>query len=199
MFCLFETGGLRHASGDDGGEPGRDRRRAARRGRTGRAIVGMTYYNVFAPSAIPMWMRVSTRSTTCWSRRTRRRRWRSRTSPAPSTTVSSPPSAGLVCAWTWFCSDGDVHLNTAGYGSSPTLTRIEASASQQPTHATPKEQPVVSRRRNESAIAAEVNVCRRSSPSTRCGRRPMKDGRRRSPRRTCSARLKAVPTGSSTV
>jgi len=53
VFCLFETGGLRHASGDDGGEPGRDRRRAARRGRTGRAIVGMTYYNVFAPLGDP--------------------------------------------------------------------------------------------------------------------------------------------------
>ena len=25
-------------------------------------------------------------------------------------------SAELVCAWTWFCSYGDVHPNTAGYG-----------------------------------------------------------------------------------
>jgi lysophospholipase L1-like esterase len=27
-----------------------------------------------------------------------------------------PDSALNVCAWTWFCSLGDVHLNTAGYG-----------------------------------------------------------------------------------
>jgi hypothetical protein len=27
-----------------------------------------------------------------------------------------PLSAHLVCAWTWFCSLGDGHLNTTGYG-----------------------------------------------------------------------------------
>jgi hypothetical protein len=26
-------------------------------------------------------------------------------------------AAGNVCVWTWFCSLGDVHANTAGYGA----------------------------------------------------------------------------------
>ena len=27
-----------------------------------------------------------------------------------------PAAAGHVCAWAWFCTLGDVHVNTAGHG-----------------------------------------------------------------------------------
>jgi lysophospholipase L1-like esterase len=76
-------------------------------------IVGMTYYNVFAPLGIPMVdARVDALNTLLES-----------TYAAAAAPVADVDGAfkegGLianVCAWTWFCTTFDVHPNTTGYG-----------------------------------------------------------------------------------
>ena len=85
-------------------------------------IVGMTYYNVFASiwfddpaTAFFIGARVDALNGTLAS-----------TYAAAGVPVADvagafhngeyPLSAQLVCAWTWFCSHGDSHVNTAGYG-----------------------------------------------------------------------------------
>ena len=79
-------------------------------------IVGMTYYNVFAPLGEPLIdARIDAANAVIAA-----------TYAAAGVPVADvagafhnddpPLSAQLVCAWTWFCSAGDVHPNTAGYG-----------------------------------------------------------------------------------
>jgi lysophospholipase L1-like esterase len=85
-------------------------------------IVGMTYYNVFAPiwfddqeTALFIGARVDAINGTLTS-----------TYAAAGVQVANvagafhngeyPLSAQLVCAWTWFCSLLDTHTNTTGYG-----------------------------------------------------------------------------------
>ena len=79
------------------------------------SIVGMSYYNVFAPLDDPsLDAGVATANAVLDSTYTAAR--------VPVADVAGafhngeqPLSAQLVCAWTWFCSVGDVHPNT-GYG-----------------------------------------------------------------------------------
>ena len=76
-------------------------------------IVGMNYYNVFAPLGIPVVdARVDALNALLAS-----------TYAAAGVTVADVDGAfragGLipnVCAWTWFCTTGDVHPNVEGYG-----------------------------------------------------------------------------------
>jgi lysophospholipase L1-like esterase len=85
-------------------------------------IVGMTYYNVFAPiwfedepTALAVDARVASLNAALVS-----------TYEAHGVPVADvagafengvfPSSAGNVCMWTWYCSVGDIHLNTDGYG-----------------------------------------------------------------------------------
>ena len=85
-------------------------------------IVGMTYYNVFASiwfddpaTAFFIGARVDALNGSVAS-----------TYAAAGVPVADvagafhngeyPLSAQLACAWTWFCSHGDSHANTAGYG-----------------------------------------------------------------------------------
>lgn len=85
-------------------------------------IVGMTYYNVFAPlwfddpaTALFIGARVDALNGMLASTYT--------AAGVPVADVAGafhngeyPLSAQLVCAWTWFCSALDQHPNTAGYG-----------------------------------------------------------------------------------
>ena len=85
-------------------------------------IVGMTYYDVFAPlwftdpaTALFVGGRVDDFNAVLDSTYA--------TAGDPVADVAGtfengiyPDSALNVCAWTWFCSLGDVHPNTAGYG-----------------------------------------------------------------------------------
>ena len=84
-------------------------------------IVGMTYYDVFAPlcvsspSFLVVCLRVDSLNAVL-----------ANTYAAAGVPVANvagafdnddlPNAAANVCAWTWFCSLGDVHANTAGYG-----------------------------------------------------------------------------------
>jgi lysophospholipase L1-like esterase len=88
---------------------------------TGVPIVGMTYYDVFAPVCFsePLLAFVCDRVDALNARL-------AATYAAAGVPVADvagafangiyPDSAVNVCAWTWFCSRGDVHANTAGYG-----------------------------------------------------------------------------------
>jgi lysophospholipase L1-like esterase len=85
-------------------------------------IVGMTYYDVFAPlwftdpgTALFVGGRVDDFNAVLDATYT--------AAGVPVADVAGtfengiyPDSALNVCAWTWFCSLGDVHANTAGYG-----------------------------------------------------------------------------------
>ena len=75
-------------------------------------IVGMTYYNVFAPLAAAAVDGINAAIAATYA-----------AAGVPVADVAGafhnddpPLAAQLVCAWTWFCSVGDVHPNTAGYG-----------------------------------------------------------------------------------
>jgi len=79
-------------------------------------IVGMTYYDVFAPLGEPLVdARVDAANAAIAT-----------TYAAAGIPVADvagafhnddpPLAAQLVCAWTWFCTVGDVHPNTTGYG-----------------------------------------------------------------------------------
>lgn len=73
-------------------------------------IVGMTYYNVFRPLGDPFVdMRVEALNAAIASTYA--------AADVPVADVAGAfPTTALVCAWTWFCTHGDVHPNTAGYG-----------------------------------------------------------------------------------
>jgi lysophospholipase L1-like esterase len=85
-------------------------------------IVGMTYYDVFAPlwftdpvTALFVGGRVDDFNAVLDST------YAAAGDPAADVAGTFengiyPDSALNVCAWTWFCSLGDVHPNTAGYG-----------------------------------------------------------------------------------
>jgi lysophospholipase L1-like esterase len=84
-------------------------------------IVGMTYYDVFAPLCVsdPSLLFVCSRLDDFNAAL-------SATYAAAGVPVADvagafendvlPNAAANVCAWTWFCSVGDIHANTAGYG-----------------------------------------------------------------------------------
>jgi lysophospholipase L1-like esterase len=76
-------------------------------------IVGMTYYNVFAPLGIPVVdARVDALNALLASTYA--------AAGAPVADVEGAFEAGglifNVCAWTWVCTTGDVHPNVDGYG-----------------------------------------------------------------------------------
>jgi len=84
-------------------------------------IVGMTYYDVFAPlcvsdaSLLFVGGRVDAINTLLANTYT--------AAGVPVADVAGkfendvlPHAAANMCAWTWFCALGDVHANTAGYG-----------------------------------------------------------------------------------
>ena len=79
-------------------------------------IIGMTYYNVFAPLDDPsLDAGVAAANTVLDATYT--------AADVPVADVAGafhngeqPLSAHLVCAWTWFCTHGNVHPNTTGYG-----------------------------------------------------------------------------------
>ena len=79
-------------------------------------IIGMTYYNVFATLDDPsLDAGVAAANAVLDTTYT--------AAGAPVADVAGafhngeqPLSAELVCAWTWFCTHGDVHPNTVGYG-----------------------------------------------------------------------------------
>ena len=79
-------------------------------------IVGMTYYNVFAPLGDPDIdadiAEINAILDVTYT-----------AAGVPVADVAGafhngeqPLSAELVCAWTWFCTHGNVHPNTIGYG-----------------------------------------------------------------------------------
>ena len=79
-------------------------------------IIGMTYYNVFAPLDDPsLDAGVAAANAVLDATYT--------AAGVPVADVAGafhngeqPLSAHLVCAWTWFCSHGNIHPNTTGYG-----------------------------------------------------------------------------------
>jgi lysophospholipase L1-like esterase len=79
-------------------------------------IIGMTYYNVFARLDDPsLDAGVAAANAVLDATYT--------AAGIPVADVAGafhngeqPLSAHLVCAWTWFCTDGNVHPNTTGYG-----------------------------------------------------------------------------------
>ena len=79
-------------------------------------IIGMTYYNVFAPLNDPsLDAGVAAANTVLDATYT--------AAGVPVADVAGafhngeqPLSAHLVCAWTWFCTHGNIHPNTTGYG-----------------------------------------------------------------------------------
>jgi len=85
-------------------------------------IVGMTYYDVFAP----LWFTDPVTALFVGGRVDDFNAVLDSTYAAAGDPVADvagtfengiyPDSALNVCAWTWFCSLGDVHPNTAGYG-----------------------------------------------------------------------------------
>jgi lysophospholipase L1-like esterase len=85
-------------------------------------IVGMTYYNVFAP----LWFANPGTALFIDGRVAELNAAVAATYAAFGVPVADvagsfengvfPDSALNVCAWTWFCSRGDIHANTAGYG-----------------------------------------------------------------------------------
>lgn len=85
-------------------------------------IVGMTYYNVFAP----LWFDDPATALFIGARVDALNGMLASTYAAAGVPVAGvasafhngeyPLSAQLVCAWTWFCSALDQHPNTAGYG-----------------------------------------------------------------------------------
>ena len=85
-------------------------------------IVGMTYYDVFAP----LWFTDPATALFVGGRVDDFNAVLDSTYAAAGDPVADvagtfengiyPDSALNVCAWTWFCSLGDVHPNTAGYG-----------------------------------------------------------------------------------
>jgi lysophospholipase L1-like esterase len=80
------------------------------------SIVGMTYYNALAPLGDPLLnARVAAVNGVLEST------YAAATVPVADVAGAfhnDDPvlSAQLVCAWTWVCTLGDAHLNTAGYG-----------------------------------------------------------------------------------
>jgi lysophospholipase L1-like esterase len=115
VFCLFEAAGCdsRAAAMAENLAGILAELRAA--AGPGVPIAGMTYYNVFAPLGDPdLDADVDAINGLLESTYTE--------AGIPVADVAGafhngeqPLSAHLVCAWTWFCSDGDVHPNTAGY------------------------------------------------------------------------------------
>ena len=116
MFCLFEPAGCDArvaAVAENLAVILRELHAAAG---PGVPIVGMTYYNVFAPLGDPTLDAGIDAANAVLDA----------TYAAAGVAVADvagafdngeqPLSADLVCAWTWFCSIGDVHLNTVGYG-----------------------------------------------------------------------------------
>lgn len=85
-------------------------------------IVAMTYYDVFAP----LWFADPATALFVGGRVDEFNAVLASTYAAAGVPVADvagvfengvyPDSALNVCAWTWFCSLGDVHANTAGYG-----------------------------------------------------------------------------------
>jgi lysophospholipase L1-like esterase len=79
-------------------------------------IIGMTYYNVFAPLGDPD-LDAAVAGATAGLESTYA------AAGVPVADVAGafhngeqPLSTALVCAWTWFCTHGNVHPNTTGYG-----------------------------------------------------------------------------------
>lgn len=73
-------------------------------------IVGMTYYNVFLPLGDPLVdLRINRLNALLAA-----------TYAAAGARVADVagafPTLATVCAWTWFCTHGDVHPNATGYG-----------------------------------------------------------------------------------
>jgi len=73
-------------------------------------IVGMTYYNAFLPLADPIVdARIADANAVLAATYA--------AAGVPVADVAGAfPTVAAVCAWTWFCTDADVHPNATGYG-----------------------------------------------------------------------------------